>query len=88
MQGIRIGRSSLLHYGFDRSEQAVWNETEYGVYTIFNTASPDLIISNIWFDSIARVINETAGGHFELRSDGRLYTTLCDPNRNEIDVHF
>ena len=88
MQGIQIGRTTIFHYSFDLSSQAVWNETESGVYTIFNTASPDLTISNIWFDSFVEMLNETSGGSFYMRESGRLFTTSCDPTQNHIDVHF
>jgi len=67
----------------------VWNDTESGVYTIFDSASPDVIISNIWFDSFLDKLNETSGGIFTSRSDGRVYSEECDSTWEVLpDVHF
>ena len=28
-----------------------WNKNETGLYTIFDTGAPDIMISELWFDS-------------------------------------
>lgn len=60
MQGVRFGNSMNDHYGLDRSDQAVWSDEFSGVYTVFDSASPDILISAIWFDHFVDNFNATA----------------------------
>ena len=47
-----------------------------GVYTIFDTASADILISSLWFDSFAERFFGHVGKEFEHR-DGRVFSSCA-----------
>ena len=60
MQGIKIGENVTDTFGFERSEQAPWNQEHEGLYTIFDSASPDILIPILWFDDFVEKFNITS----------------------------
>ena len=67
----------------------MWNDNESGIYTVFDSASPDIIFSALYFDNFVKRLNETSGGKFITKTDGRIYALECDTRPDMLpDVHF
>lgn len=77
MQGIQTSNSTEGSFRLERANQAVWNEEVQGVYTIFDSASPDIVISSLWFDGLVEELGVASGGKLFARNDGRIYSREC-----------
>ena len=52
-QGIRFGEDNKNAFAFEKTEKAVFvGDKDSAVYTIFDTGSPDIYLSSLWFNSI------------------------------------
>jgi len=55
MDGFRVGVNDAKSYSFQPNEQIdLFNNR--GIYTIFDTATPDILITQVYFDSMMDVI--------------------------------
>ena len=67
----------------------MWNGNESGIYTVFDSASPDIIFSSLYFESFFQHLNATSGGKFFTKTDGRIYALECDSTPDVLpDLHF
>lgn len=69
--GIRIGESQSREYGFTKDDQALYMQ-DGGVYTVFDTAAKDIMISDLWFESFVEAFMEAAGVSDYSNTDGQL----------------
>ena len=69
--GIRIGESQSREYGFTPDEQAIYMK-DGGVYTIFDTAAKDIMISDLWYESFVAAFMEASGVKDFSNTNGQL----------------
>ena len=50
--GIKFGWDNSNAYQFSNSTQGVYLNGEVGLYTIWDIAAPDIMISELWYDSV------------------------------------
>ena len=50
--GIKFGQDSDNYFTWTNTEQGVWTYGETGLYTIFDISAPDIMISELYFDSV------------------------------------
>ena len=50
--GIKFGSDSDNYFKWSPTEQGVWTYGDSGLYTIFDISAPDIMISELYFDSV------------------------------------
>ena len=50
--GIRFGEDTTNAYKYSNEAQAVFLNGSDGLYTIFDIAAPDIMITELWYDSM------------------------------------
>ena len=57
--GVKFGIDDANRYRWSEEEQAVflWNDKE-GLYTIWDIAAPNIMISDLWFESFIQKLYE------------------------------
>ena len=50
--GIKFGTDSDNYFKWAPTDQGVWTYGDSGLYTIFDISAPDIMISELYFDSV------------------------------------
>ena len=79
-EGVRIGENDSNAFAYAQSGEMDKDVTNLkngdfkGVYTIFDTGEPNILISRYWFDALVIKLYQSAGTVYE-KKDGILYST-------------
>ena len=82
MNGIGYGDDIENLYSFDRANGTIWDEEQGGVYTIFDSASPDIMISHLYFDDFVNQLKIQANQNITVDSTGRVKVADCQKMPN------
>ena len=59
--GVKFGIDDAFAYKWSEEEQAVFLYGTEGLYTIWDIAAPDIMISDLWFESLIEKLYEKVG---------------------------
>lgn len=82
--GIQFGDKSSNYYNLTKTEQATYNDADM-VYTIFDTASNEVRISSLWYQSFLDVLVEK-NGDMEFEMSGGDVMTECRTDFPDISL--